>query len=370
MACLSDAQRVVVAGGEVGVDEEDPPVLVEQHLGRQEDATPEGAAVDLGREHDGGVDGEAMAGEDRQPLGQPPRRPVRVVLQRPRRPPPSEQPGDATGLAVADLLEGDDVGLMGPQDLDHRVQAGLGGPAQVPAHDAQAGHRPFLACAGRPRRDQRPDPSGHGGDEGLVLLGAAAVEPRDDTVVQVGDEGRRGPGPQRRIGEVGADEVRGHGVGDGAELAVVGRERRLVGGVEPEQPERVGVLAGDPQERGGRVPSLALARPPVVPRLVRSLRSSLISSWSPGLVPTPVLRCVADDRVELLAQAGGHLLEDRPVELLLRGEDPVHDEPGDAGRAGHVVHRGAVEAGSHERRRGGSQDLGPAFGPREPAGWR
>jgi hypothetical protein len=175
----------------------------------------------------------------------------------------------------------------------------------------------------------------------------------------VGDERGRGPGPQRRVGEVGADEVRSHRVGDRAELAVVGGEGRLVGGVEPEQAEGVRVLAGDPEERARRLPPPGLAGRPV-----RRFASS-----SPGVDGGPV-RLVTDDGVELRAEPRRHLLEDGPVELLLRREDAVHDEPGDAGRAGHVVHGGAVEAGADERRRRGPQDLGAALGPRESAGRR
>jgi hypothetical protein len=60
---------------------------------------------------------------------------------------------------------------------------------------------------------------------------------------------------------------------------------------------------------------------------------------------------------ELVAQARGHLVEDGAVQVLLRGEVPVDDQPGDAGLGRDVVHRGRGEAAPGEGGGGGAEQL-------------
>jgi len=115
-----------------------------------------------------------------------------------------------------------------------------------------------------------------------------------------------------------------------------GGELRLARRVLEEQAEPVGLLAGGGQQRGEHEAA------PLGP---------------------------LDALAPLGRQPVGHLGEHGPVEVLLRVEVAVDDEPGDAGLGRDVVHRGAGETGAGEGGRRRGQDLGLTLvALHEPAG--
>ena len=110
-------------------------------------------------------------------------------------------------------------------------------------------------------------------------------------------------------------------------------KRRFVGGMAPEEPEGVRVGSGDGQEGGGDERLLA-------------------ATGGSGLA-------------ERGREPFGDVFQHSAVQVLLRLEDPIDDEPGDTGLSGDVLHRRAVEPGPHERGRRRSHDLRTTLGPRQ-----
>ena len=256
---------------------------------------------------------------------------------------------------AAHLLQGHHVGLVRLQQLDHRVEPGLGRAVQVPADDPQAcstaavlsppppgqgTHRDLQSAPGRSAqaatRARRPFDISR---PGVVPGRVAAVEPADDPVVEVGDEGRRGPGPQRRGRARSGPSISAASASATVRNSPhVRREGRLVCGVDPQQAEGVGVLARHP-EQGSRPRGRAAAR---------SCRPSRRAAADGELLAEPrrsPARSTARYRSSLVV------------------EDPVHDEAGDAGRRGRRRPSRCRRSRPHERGRGGPQDLGSTLGP-------
>ena len=185
------------------------------------------------------------------------------------------------------------------------------------------------AQVGTGRRDRRWP-----GRRTLVVGRIADLEPRQHAVDQVADDRPGRPRP-------GSD-------GRGWTRRPAGRPGRPAAGAPPRRSRRTAA-------RGRRARTAGGTR-----RAARGRRSATCRTRSRGgLGPLDALR-------PLLGQPVGHLGEHGPVEVLLRVEVAVHDEPGDAGLGGHVVHRGRRRTRRGRRRRPPPAGSGP--GARRAAG--
>ncbi len=186
--------------------------------------------------------------------------------------------------------------------------------------DTRCGHARIIAPSGRapPRGHECSQPCRRHLDELVVARRITDIEPRQHRVVQMVDEGDRGPAPDRHVAEQRADELVRDADDPVSEPCRVVGEPGFVSGVHPEQAEAIGIVAGHDEQR---------------PHDEVAVGRSLI----PG--------------EELVSQADHDPLEHGSVQVLLRPEVPVDDQPRDAGGVGDVLHRGAVEAGVRERPR-------------------
>ena len=131
-------QRAV--GGQVGVVHAEGVAGVAADGGADGHPAAEAAAALFDRERGVPHVVERPGCDDRQALGAPPHEHgVRVVLEDPLGVPP-EAPGDAPRLAVADLLEGDDIGRRAGDHAGDEGEVGLGRAVQVPRHHPPRGH--------------------------------------------------------------------------------------------------------------------------------------------------------------------------------------------------------------------------------------
>ena len=117
------------------------------------------------------------------------------------------------------------------------------------------------------------------------------------------------------------------------ELARVPRQLRLAPRMAPEKLERGGIFPRE-HEEGARADAEAVG-----------------------------LEARHDPRGELRR----HALQDRAIEVGLRGEVTVEDELGHAGRGGDVLHRGRGIAPPAKQLRRAPQDHLPPLGPGQPA---
>jgi hypothetical protein len=165
----------------------------------------------------------------------------------------------------------------------------------------------------------------------LVVVGRiTVVEPRTDALQEVSSECRRAPTPHLRVGHAAVDGDHRLGVAADHASEIAGElgERWFMGGVPPEQSERVWMAPGDAE---GDPDDAAVA---------------------PNVGHVPILE-LGD---ELIGDRGEH----GAVEVSLVVEVAVHEHTTDAGVLGHVLHRCAVEPGVQERTCGGRDDLGTA----------
>ena len=137
------------------------------------------------------------------------------------------------------------------------------------------------------------------------------------------------PGVEQLVAGVELAELAHNGHRHRAQLGGVRRELGFARRMAPQQREGGGILPGHGQERPG-----AESR----------------------------VRRHGQFRAQLHAEVVEDLLEDLPVELLLRPEVPVDDQLGDPAGRGHVLHGGVGESGRGECQRSPVQDGGTPLG--------